>query len=86
MKNNGEIDFMNCLCECAKNIIKGRVPLSVVQKRTLAKRKQSLRKLALKKTSLKTKRKIVMKGGFLGALLGPIVTALGSIFGLSGGN
>jgi len=40
-----------------------------------------LRKLVLKKTSLKNKRKIVQTGGFLGALLGPIVSVLGSLFG-----
>jgi len=73
------------LCECAKNIIKGNVALTKAQRERIHKRKQSFRKLALKKTSLKEKRRIVQRGGFLGALLGPIISALGSLFGIGGG-
>jgi hypothetical protein len=40
-----------------------------------------IRKLVLKKTSLKSKRKIVQTGGFLGAILGPIIKVLGGLFG-----
>jgi hypothetical protein len=80
LKKHSEKEFTNCLCECAKNIIYGRVPLNKKQKRSLAGQKRMLRKLALKKTSLKVKRKILQKGGFLGALLGPIVSVLSSIF------
>ena len=46
----------------------------------LARRKSILKKLALKKTSLKDERKILQKGGFLGALIGPIVSVLSSLF------
>jgi hypothetical protein len=35
----------------------------------------------LKKTPLKTKKKIAQTGGFLGALLAPIVKILGGLFG-----
>ena len=80
LKNNSDREFMNCLCECAKNVIYGRVPLNARQRVELAKRKRILRLLALKKTPLKTKKTIVQKGGFIGALLGPIVSVLGSLF------
>jgi hypothetical protein len=37
--------------------------------------------LILKKTSQRKRRQLVQSGGFLGALLGPIVSVLGSLFG-----
>jgi len=79
-KLKSDKEFVKCLCECAKNIIKGNVKLSDSQREKISRRKQSFRKLALKKTSLKEKQQIVQSGGFLGALLGPIVSVLGSIF------
>jgi len=82
-KLKGDKEFVKCLCECAKNIIKGNVKLTDAQKQKICRRKQSFRKLALKKTSLREKQKIVQSGGFLGALLGPIVSVLGSIFNSS---
>jgi len=78
---NADNDFVKCLCECAKNIIKGNVKLTTLQRSKICRRKQSFRKLVLKKTPLKEKREIVQSGGFLGALLGPIVSILGGLFG-----
>jgi hypothetical protein len=43
-----------------------------------------LRELALKKTSKKKRKKIIQSGGFLGAILGPIVSILGRLFGGGG--
>ena len=74
-------EFIKCICECAKNVLVGNVELSPVHKRQLKRYRHSLRKLALKKTSLTAKKKIVQTGGFLGALLGPIVKVLGGLFG-----
>jgi hypothetical protein len=74
-------EFIKCICECAKNVLAGNVNLSPEHKRRLKRHKHSLRKLALKRTSMKTKKKIVQSGGFLGALLGPIVKILGGLFG-----
>jgi len=81
IKNACSSDFVKCVCECASNIIKGNVPLTTAQKGQLLRRKRLLKKLVLKKTSLKNKRKIVQSGGFLGALLGPIISVLSSLFG-----
>src|ERR1700743_18169 len=74
-------EFIKCICECAKNVLVGNVTLSPEHKRRLKRHKHSLRKLALKKTSMKSKKKIVQSGGFLGALLGPIIKVLGGLFG-----
>ena len=68
-----------CLCECALNILKGNVPLKKAQKSRLARFKHKLRKLASKKTRVKIKKRIVQSGGFIGALLTPIVSFLGSL-------
>ena len=73
-------EFLYCLSECAKNVLNGNVELSSGQKKQLVRRKRLLRKLVLKKTSLKTRKKIAQTGGFLGALLGPIIKVLGGLF------
>lgn len=75
---NGE--FVGCITECVKNLLKGNVPLNSVQKKKLAAKRKILRKIALKKTSLRQKQKLIQSGGFLGALLGPIVSVLSGLF------
>jgi hypothetical protein len=74
-------EFLKCICECAKNVLVGNVALSPTHKRQLKRHKRLLRKLVLKKTSLKQKKNLIQRGGFLGALLGPIVKVLGGLFG-----
>lgn len=73
-------EFVDCVSECAKNVIKGNVPLTDRQKTTLRRKRNDIRALSLKKTSLRKKRKILQKGGFLTALLGPVLSILGSLF------
>ena len=75
--------LIDCFCECSKNILKGNVPLKETQLKKLRREKKNLRSLALKRTSLSKKRKILQKGGFIGALLPPILSITG---GLLGGN
>jgi hypothetical protein len=74
-------EFVHCVCECAKNLLKGKVPLSPSQKRSLRKKRNSLHRLAQRRVSLREKKKIIQKGGFLGALLGPIASVLGGLLG-----
>lgn len=70
-------EFLDCLSECAKNVLRGNVPLSTRQSARLRRNKNDLRLLSVKKTSLRKKRQIVQKGGFLTALLPPILSLLG---------
>jgi len=79
----GDKGLISCLCECSKNILKGNVSLSPAQKRNLRRHKKSLRELTLKKISKKKKIKILQKGGFLGALITPILSLLGGMLGSS---
>ena len=82
-KRNCSPEFVKCICECVKNVLVGNVNLTPEHKRHLKRHKRSLRKLVLKKTSLSEKKRLVQSGGFLGALLGPIVKILGGLFGAS---
>lgn len=75
-------DLIKAISECSLNVLKGNVHLTPAQKRRLCKYKRNLRLLAKKTTSTKEKKKIIQKGGFLGALLKPVLSVLGGILGL----
>ena len=73
-------ELINCICECALNILKGSVPLKPQDKKKLIKRKRDLRALTSKSTNIADKKRIIQKGnGFLPMLLGPIIATLGSL-------
>jgi len=74
-------EILYTICEVLKNIIKRRVPVKPAQLKKIRRHRKSLSALVLKKTSLKQKRKILQKGGVLGALLPAIVSVLGNLFG-----
>jgi len=67
-------EFIDYVSECAKN-----VPLTSHQKTNLRRRKNDLRALSSKKTSLRQKRTILQKGGFLSVLLPPLMGILSSL-------
>ena len=69
-------DLLQCLSECALNVLKGNVKLTSTEKAKLTKYRQKLRKVSDKKVSLKQKQKIVQTGGFVPALLAPVVKAV----------
>jgi len=72
-------EFLDCVSECAKNIIKDNVPLTVRQKERLRRNRNDLRALFVKQTTLRRKRRILQKDGFLGALLPPVLGILSSL-------
>jgi hypothetical protein len=72
--------IQDILCLCSLNILKGRLPLTVSQKRALKKYKKILLTISKKNCSRKQKQKHLAKnqtGGFLGAVLGPVLATLG---------
>jgi hypothetical protein len=75
---DGGDELLKCLSECAYNVINSNVPVDDGQLRKLTRHKTIVRALACRKTSLKSKRRKVInqKGGFLLALLAPVLTAL----------
>ena len=70
--------LVNCLCEVGLNVLKGNVPTTPAQKRNLCRHKQALRSIVKKRLSLTGKKRILQRGGFLPALLGPLAGTLGS--------
>ena len=76
MVQHADAHLLRCLCECAHNILKGNVPLSPPQKKRLARYKKSLRTLLSKKASVKTKKRTLQKGGFVPALLQPLLNSV----------
>ena len=72
-------EFLYCISECAKNVIKGNVPLTDSQKTTMRRKKNDLRTLSVKKTSLRNRRQIIQKRGFLTALLPQVLSVRTSL-------
>jgi len=69
-----------CICECIDNVLRGNVKLSPTKKRELGKHKTILRKIVDRKTDIGVKRDLlVQKGGFLPALLGPVLGIAASL-------
>ena len=64
---------LTALFEICLNIIKGNIPLTAKQLKTLKHHRQIIRQLANKKKSFKSKKKIVsQKGGAIGAVAGTV--------------
>ena len=76
------VDLIKTLDDCSKNVLTGRVPLSTSAKKRLCQYKRQLRALNQKKLSVTARRKYFQHGGFLGAVLKPVLAALGGILGL----
>ena len=72
-------DIIHCICECAKNLLKGHIPLKTSHLKSLARHKRLLRKLAVKKTSLIKRRKILQTGGFFHMLMPALLNGLSGL-------
>ena len=81
LKKHCKGPFVRCISNCCLNVLKGNVPMSRGQLNKLRRRKHLLRQLASKQTPVKKKVSIIQKGGFLAALLPPIISVLGSFLG-----
>ena len=68
--------FIDGVCECLRNLLKGRVRLNSKQLKALRRYKRQLRKSALKKTSRRERRRILQTGGLIGALLPSLLSGL----------
>lgn len=74
---------VKAICECTHNVLKGNVPLTSYQKKSLKKYKVPLRKIGTKKGTLFQKKKLIVQhGGFLNIL---IPAALSVLTGLING-
>ncbi len=67
-------ETLRCLCDCCHNILSGNIPLNPSQRKQLFRHRSTLRKLGTKGLSLRSKKRIlVQKGGFVSALLTPLL-------------
>jgi hypothetical protein len=71
--------FVDCVSECIRNLLKGRVPLRPKQVKALRRYKRLLRQAASKKTLRKERRRILQTGRFIGAIFPSLITGLGAI-------
>ncbi len=81
---DGGQKLQKILREIAHNLVKGNVKLTPKQLEKLKRHKQDVRLLATKRTPLKRRQRIAQKGGFIGALLAPLLTGIAAS-ALSGG-
>lgn len=73
-------ELIECLCECALNIVNGNVPLKNSDLQKLQKHKSRLRGLSDPSIKIKEKRILLQqKGGFLPILLAPILSLAGQL-------
>lgn len=81
---NMTADQVKALCECILNVLRGNVELNIKQKNRLARYKRIMRALSSKKHSAARRKRLLIQqgGGFLGALLGPVLGVLGSVLGV----
>ncbi len=75
--NSISSDELKSVCDLCANILQKRVSLKPVQFRKLHKHRKVIRTLGSRKVSLKRKKKLLHRGGFLG-ILAPILGAIGS--------
>ena len=72
-----DADLISALCECAHNILRGTVRLTLGEKVRLRKYKNQLRLIANRRLSIARKRREIQQtGGFLPALLAPLAATV----------
>ena len=78
-------DLIKCVCDCAYNVLQGNVKMSKTKQALLKRHGQKIRKFVDKKNrsgGLEKKREyLIQDGGFLPALLAPIIGLAGGLIG-----
>lgn len=69
---------IQAISEICLNVLNGNISINTECKAKLKRHKQKLRLMRKKNISVVKKRKILQTGGFLGALLVPIISSLAS--------
>jgi len=74
---NSDNDFVKALADCALNLVNGNVKVPVAQMKRIGRHRKIIREMAKKRNSIKMKKKLCeQKGGFLPALLVPVLAAV----------
>ena len=80
--NHADKETIQCICECAHNILHGNIPIKKGDIKKLKKYQNVLSTLLDKRSSLKKRKEVIIqKGGFLPLLLSPVLGIVGSLIG-----
>ena len=71
----GKKDFIDSISECSLNVLNGNVEISPERKRKLQRYKKQIRFISKKQSSLKKRKDVLQKGGFLNILV-PVLGAI----------
>jgi hypothetical protein len=74
-------ELIMALVDLAKTLIKGEVSMTANQLAAVRRHKESFRKVVKPNTKVQTLKKTFQTGGFLPALLGPILKVAGPLLG-----
>ena len=75
-------ELIDTVCECIHNILTGKVKVSPETRKKLSRRRAVIDELHCKSTGVKRKRALLaQQGGFLPALLAPILGIAASVLG-----
>jgi len=74
-------DLVLCICEIVDNILEDNVHMTPKQRKSLIKYKKVLRTLVNRKVAIRDKKELIanQKGGFLPAVLAPILSIAASL-------
>ena len=78
---NAKRPLLDAFMECAINILGGIVSLTPEQHKKLNRYRESIRTISKKRISLREKKKIIQKGGFVQAILGAVLPYIASLIG-----
>lgn len=73
---HGGGELLKALSEIAVNTVNGNIPLNEKTLQKLKRYKRQFRSMACPKHSLKSKRNIVQRGGFLSVLIGTVLSGI----------
>lgn len=74
--DQGPPELVTTIGDCCRNVLNGNVPITANHKRKLRRYRQALHLLSQKRVSVKRKKKILQRGGFIGTLLSAIAAPL----------
>ena len=74
-------DVVLAIVDCAKMIINRKVPLSQTQLQKVLSLAQDIKRFVSSKTSNDVRKRTLQKGGFLGALIGPVLSLIPQLLG-----
>ena len=75
-------ELIDTICECLKNILLGRIKISQQLLKKLKRRRRAVEEIQSKKTNIKRKKELlIQQGGFLPAIIAPLLGIAASLIG-----